>query len=194
MLQICLFGTVIPLHMLSKDGAVNKAGIKFSKAYIMLPVSFLLAVFTFYSIAGDLSYIQSMFTPGLLGPALYVMTANIYEVIFFFVFLRYYMERAFGIIPGILLAAFFYSIHHAGFQPEFAKLFAVGLTYITIFRIADNWLVCFPIWWAGGLGDVLFQSEAVNAELIDGRRAILPFLVILLSLFIILRRKNNPGT
>ena len=30
-------------------------------------------------------------------------------------------------MPAIILAALFYSFHHAGFQPEFVSLFFVGL-------------------------------------------------------------------
>ena len=71
------------------------------------------------------------------------------------------MEKAFGIIPAIILTSAFYSLHHAGFQPEFVHLFLVGLMYCSIFYITRNMLIIFPFFWGvGALWDVLVSSEA----------------------------------
>lgn len=59
----------------------------------------------------------------------YILVAGIFEMIFIYGFLRYEFERTFGILPAILITAIFYSLHHAGFQPEFTKLFFVGIMY-----------------------------------------------------------------
>ena len=40
------------------------------------------------------------------------------------------------------------------------KLFIVGLVFLTILRIANHWLIAFPLWWIGGVFDVMFGSEA----------------------------------
>lgn len=92
----------------------------------------------------------------------YIMIANVFEVFFFFVYLRGELERAFGVIPAVVVAALAYAFHHAGFQPEYLKLFAVGLIFITIYRLVGHWLVMFPLWWIGGLWDVLVQSKMVG--------------------------------
>ena len=92
----------------------------------------------------------------------YIMAANVFEIVFFFAFLRGSLERAFGIIPAILIAAAAYSLHHAGFQPEFGKLFIVGLVFMTMYRIAGHWLLMFPLWWLCALWDVLFQAEKIG--------------------------------
>lgn len=91
----------------------------------------------------------------------YIFAAGIFEMLFIYGFLRYRFEQAFGIIPAILLTAAFYSFHHAGFQPEFAKLFFVGILYTTVFFSTKNILVIFPFFWGvGAIWDVLVNSQA----------------------------------
>ncbi len=87
--------------------------------------------------------------------------AGIFEMVFIYGFLRYEFERAFGILPAILITAIFYSFHHAGFQPEFTKLFFVGLMYVTVFYFTHNIFSIFPFFWGvGAVWDVLVNSQA----------------------------------
>lgn len=74
----------------------------------------------------------------------YILIAGIFEMVFIYGFLRYEFERAFGILPAILITAIFYSLHHAGFQPEFTKLFFVGIMYVTVFYFTYNIFSIFP--------------------------------------------------
>lgn len=91
----------------------------------------------------------------------YIFAAGIFEMIFIYGFLRYEFERAFGILPAIFMTAAFYSLHHAGFQPEFTKLFFVGIMYVTVFYFTQNIFVIFPFFWGvGAVWDVLVNSEA----------------------------------
>ncbi len=93
--------------------------------------------------------------------ASYILVAGIFEMTFIYGFLRMCFEKAFGIIPAIVLTSVFYSLHHAGFQPEFLHLFLVGLMYCSVFYITKNMLVIFPFFWGvGALWDVLVSSEA----------------------------------
>jgi membrane protease YdiL (CAAX protease family) len=93
----------------------------------------------------------------------FIMCAGIFETLFFYAFLRTLFERAFGIVPAIILSALFYAFHHAGFQPEYGKLFFVGLMYATAFRIGKSALIIYPFFWGVGAGyDVLVQSQAVS--------------------------------
>jgi len=93
--------------------------------------------------------------------ASYIIVAGLFEMLFIYGFLRMSFEKAFGIIPAILLTSVFYSLHHAGFQPEFLHLFLVGLMYCAVFYITKNMLVIFPFFWGvGALWDVLVSSEA----------------------------------
>lgn len=91
----------------------------------------------------------------------YILVAGIFEMIFIYGFLRYEFERAFGILPAIFITAAFYSLQHAGFQPEFAKLFFVGVMYVTVFYFTHNIFSIFPFFWGvGAIWDVLVNSEA----------------------------------
>ena len=98
-----------------------------------------------------------------LYAAAYILVAGIFEMTFIYGYLRACFEKAFGIIPAILLTAAFYSFHHAGFQPEFLHLFFVGLMYSAVYYITQNLLIVFPFFWAAGaLWDVIVSSEAGN--------------------------------
>lgn len=94
---------------------------------------------------------------------LYILVAGVFEMVFIYGFLRYELERAFGILPAIFITAIFYSLHHAGFQPEFIKLFFVGIMYVTVFYFTRNIFAIFPFFWGvGAVWDVLVNSEAGN--------------------------------
>ena len=96
-----------------------------------------------------------------LYAAAYILVAGIFEMTFIYGYLRARFEKAFGIVPAILLTAAFYSFHHAGFQPEFMHLFFVGLMYCAVYYITQNLLIVFPFFWAtGALWDVIVSSEA----------------------------------
>ena len=98
-----------------------------------------------------------------LYAAAYILVAGIFEMTFIYGYLRARFEKAFGIVPAILLTAAFYSFHHAGFQPEFLHLFFVGLMYSAVYYITQNLLIVFPFFWAAGaLWDVIVSSEAGN--------------------------------
>ena len=89
-------------------------------------------------------------------PIVYILVSGIFEMTFIYGFLRKIFDKSFGIIPGILLTAVFYSFHHAGFQPEFGKLIFVGIMYAGIYRITNNLLIVFPFFWGiGAIWDVL---------------------------------------
>lgn len=82
-------------------------------------------------------------------------------MLFIYGFLRSGFERSFGIIPAIILTAVFYSLHHAGFQPEFMHLFFVGIMYVSVYYITKNLFIIFPFFWGvGALWDVLVDSSA----------------------------------
>ncbi len=125
----------------------------------------------------------------------YIFAAGIFEMIFIYGFLRYELERAFGILPAIFITAIFYSLHHAGFQPEFQKLFFVGIMYVTVFYFTQNIFSIFPFFWGvGAVWDVLINSEAgsqirnINSFII----AIL-MLITMTAITIYIYNKNKKG-
>ena len=123
-----------------------------------------------------------------LWKAGYVVLALAFEVFFFYAFLRTVLERAFGILPAIVLTAAFYSLHHMGFQPEYEKLFFVGLLYAAVYRLGNSALLIFPFFhWVGGLYDVFIQSQAVEPIRYPEIRTLALSAAFLATAFIILR-------
>lgn len=165
--QMGIVGVILPLLILSHKGELYQSGIKWEKPVKMLLISIILgALLSIVFIKESGGHINNLFAPEYIQATVYVMIANIFEVIFFFAFMRYYLEKAFGVVVAILLTSLFYSFHHAGFEPSFVELFIVGVVFISIFRIANNILICFPLWWVGGLGDVLVSKNGM----IDNKR------------------------
>lgn len=124
--------------------------------------------------------------------ASYILVAGIFEMTFIYGFLRMSFEKAFGIIPAIILTSVFYSLHHAGFQPEFIHLFLVGIMYCSVFYITKNMLIIFPFFWGvGALWDVLVSSEAGDS--IKNISSFIIALIILAASFtwILFRKKRN---
>ena len=122
----------------------------------------------------------------------YILTAGIFEMTFIYGYLRMSFEKTFGIIPAIILTSFFYSLHHAGFQPEFLHLFLVGLMYCSVFYITGNMLIIFPFFWGvGALWDVLVSSEAGDEIKNSGTFAIAVIVLVLSTLWILYRIKRK---
>ena len=150
----------VSLYVWKKDGCVKAIGFTERKNILSLLLDLILA-------AGLLAMFLKEEKPvGILEiknlyAAAYILVAGIFEMTFIYVYLRASFEKAFGIIPAILLTSAFYSFHHAGFQPEFLHLFFVGLMYCTVYYITQNLLIIFPFFWGvGALWDVIVSSEA----------------------------------
>lgn len=121
--------------------------------------------------------------------ATYILVAGIFEMTFIYGFLRMSFEKAFGIIPAIIITSAFYSLHHAGFQPEFLHLFLVGLMYCSVFYITKNMLVIFPFFWGvGALWDVLVSSEAGD-EIKNPVSFVIALIILIASVAWVLFRK-----
>ena len=162
-LQVLVISLILPFLLMRRSGDFRSAGIRFDRIWLHLLISLGLAGLLFLQMGSDIGFDRLGMPHGDKWEGLiYVMVTNIVEVFFFACYLRHAFEKAFGVIAGVILAAAAFSLHHAGFQPEFLKLFLVGLFFITIVRTADHWLIAFPFWWVGGVMDVLYGSEATS--------------------------------
>lgn len=161
-LMIFVLGFCYVTYACEKRGAEawEKLGITKNKIIPSLILNFVFGLMLLFSFVKDgvpehLLYVENFYA------AVYIMVAGIFEMLFIYGFLRMEFEEAFGIIPAIILTAVFYSFHHAGFQPEFFKLFFVGIMYVAVFYITHNIFVIFPFFWGvGALWDVLVNSVA----------------------------------
>ncbi len=161
--QISL-GILFPLIYIYHNGK-NYADYGFSlkRWYFFLPINFVLGALLLMQFLSDVPPPADFrLDSTVLWTAAFIMLAVIFELIFFYGFLRTIFEKSFGIIPGILLSAAFYSLHHAGFQPEFGKLFVVGVIFAAIYRIGNSILLLYPFFaGVGATYDVLIQSTEV---------------------------------
>lgn len=163
-LMILFLGFFTPIYyiLITKKKNLSVLGIHKKKLTVSLSINVvagisLLAMF----ISKNTEHIN--FNRNSFYAITYIIAAGIFEMIFIYGFLRYEFERAFGILPAIFITAVFYSLHHAGFQPEFTKLFFVGIMYVTVFYFTHNIFSIFPFFWGvGAVWDVLVNSEAGN--------------------------------
>ena len=152
----------VSLYVWKKAGCIKAIGFTGRKNILSLLLDFifaaaLLTMFLKEEKPSDILEIKNLYA------ATYILVAGIFEMTFIYSYLRASFEKAFGIIPAILLTAAFYSFHHAGFQPEFLHLFFVGLMYCSVYYITQNLLIIFPFFWGvGALWDVIVSSEAGN--------------------------------
>jgi membrane protease YdiL (CAAX protease family) len=162
--QVYLVGFLLPLlHIGRRGGDFAAFGFSLHRWPLFLAINLVLAVGLFFLMRrGTPPPADFRWTADLAWKAAYVLLAVTFECLFFYGFLRTLFERAFGAVVGIVLAAAFYAFHHAGFQPEFAKLFFVGVLYATVFRLGNSALLIWPFFiGVGGVYDVLVSSKVV---------------------------------
>ena len=161
-LMILVLGFFFPLYftIIENKKSVSVLGIHKKKIVISLAINIISAIMLFVMfISGNTETI--MFSKNSFFAITYILVAGVFEMVCIYGFFRYEVERTFGIIPAIIMTAAFYSLHHAGFQPEFLKLFFVGIMYVSVFYITKNIFSIFPFFWGvGAIWDVLINSEA----------------------------------
>lgn len=160
--MILLLGFFLPLYYLVivKRKSLSVLGLHKDKLIVSLSIN-VIAAASLLAMFISQNTETFLFSADSFYAITYIFAAGIFEMIFIYGFLRYEFEQAFGIIPSAFLTAVFYSLHHAGFQPEFTKLFFVGLMYVTVFYFTRSLFAIFPFFWGvGAVWDVLVNSEA----------------------------------
>jgi membrane protease YdiL (CAAX protease family) len=193
--QVWLVGFLFPLLYIKRLGG-NFADFGFSlrRWPLFLAINVVLAVGLFFQMRrGTPPPADFRWTADLAWKAAYVLLAVTFECLFFYGFLRTLFERAFGAVAGIVLAAAFYTFHHAGFQPEFAKLFFVGVLYATVFRLGNSVLLIWPFFiGVGGVYDVLVQSKVVGPIEHAEIRTIALAILMLAAVIAAARSRSSP--
>jgi membrane protease YdiL (CAAX protease family) len=192
--QIFLAGILFPLvYILRTGNRFAEFGFTLKRWYIFLPINLVLGALLLLMFLSE-SPIPADFhvTSAVVWKAAFVIVAVFFELIFFYGFLRTLFEKAFGIVPGIILAALFYSFHHMGFQPEYGKLLFVGLLYALVYRLGNSALLLYPFFLGvGGTYDVLIQSEAVSPIHYPEIRTVYLFILILAAVLWTWKKARN---
>jgi hypothetical protein len=76
----------------------------------------------------------------------------LWEPFFVFSWLQLRFDRAFGIVPGVLLAGLSFAAYHIGTYPPagLVTLLISGLLFAAIFRLTSNLLIVWPLLWCVG--------------------------------------------
>jgi hypothetical protein len=87
---------------------------------------------------------------GALVPHLIANALGFWEPFFVFGWLGLQFGRAFGIVPGVVLAGASQGLYHVGTYPAamVVVLALFGILFCAVFRLTDNLLVLWPIAWA----------------------------------------------
>lgn len=184
--MIFLIGIFFPvLHIQRSDSHFREFGLTLERWYIFLPINLILGILLLLMfLSENPPPMDFVFDSSSITKILYIMLAGVFEVVFFYAFLRTLFERAFGILPAIILTALFYAFHHAGFQAEFGKLIFVGILYAAVFRFGKSALLIYPFFWGvGGCYDVLIQSQVVSQIIYPGIRCL--YLSVLVVFFLV---------
>lgn len=190
--MIFLMGFFFPLFYMKHSGpSFKEFGLTLKRWYLTLPFNFVLGVLLFFLLFSRHPLASFHWDNKTLLSVSYIMLAGVFEVIFFYAFQRNLFEKVFGIIPGIILSALFYSFHHLGFQPEFEKLFYVGLMYGTIFRLGNSAFMIYPFFWGvGACYDVLVQSQKVLPIQFPGVRTLYLWILMVATVIWITKPKR----
>lgn len=192
--QILLVGLLFPLVFIQRSGRDwTEFGFSFRKWPIFLSINLVLGILLFFMFLSESPPPADFrLSAPTLWSAAYVMLALCFELVFFYAFLRTLFERAFGILPAVILTALFYAFHHVGFQPEYGKLIFVGLLYATVYRLGNSALLVFPFFLGvGGTYDVLIQSKKVSPILYPETRTVCLGVLILATVAYILKKAGR---
>jgi hypothetical protein len=128
-----------PGHTL-RDLGITKEGWKVS-----LIISLVLSVIFLYFILHQYSSYGRDLIPHLIANGIIL-----WEPFFLFSWLQLRFDKAFGIIPGILLAGICLGAYHIGTYPPamILVLAGSGILFAALFRITSNLLIMWPLTWS----------------------------------------------
>jgi membrane protease YdiL (CAAX protease family) len=127
---------------------------------------------------------------------LMVLAVGIFESIFFRGWLQLRFEKAFGMIPGLILAALLYSFYHIGYgmEPgEMFTLFGYGLVFGGLFRLTKNVFLLWPFYTpVGSLFTNLSDGRVLPFEASYGFLLTIGLMLAVITFGAAKGRNNNP--
>jgi hypothetical protein len=129
-----------------------------------------------------------------LVPHLLFNGLSLWGPLFVFGWLQLRLERAFGILPGVVIAAVCFGAFHLGTFPVtgVGSLILVGLFYAVLFRIPKNLLAVWPLAWTAGN-----SIGTLRVGLLSGWAQALIYGILLLAQILgiawMVRARNRPA-
>jgi len=152
---------------------LSELGITTKRWWVALLISIVLALTSLPTLLA-----QAAQHPGVhLLPHVLFNGLILWEPFFVYGWLQLRFERAFGVLPGIVLAGLCFGGYHIGMAPwgGVVKIIGIGMFYGGLFRLTRNLLTLFPLTWAvsSGIG-------TLEANLEYGWDAVAVYAVVLL--------------
>jgi uncharacterized protein len=147
-------GVALPVlyTVLVRRGSLAEIGITTTALLPSLVLGLLLGLDTFYN---TLRTLNITWAAEVMPIVLMALAVGLFEAVFFRGWLQLRFEAAFGIVPGLILAALCYSLYHVGYGMTLAEmlpLFGYGLVFGAVFRLTKNIFVLWPFYTpVGGL-------------------------------------------
>jgi membrane protease YdiL (CAAX protease family) len=136
-------------------------------------------------------------TRDLVPLMMMTMTVGLFEAVFFRGWLQLCFEEAFGLVPGLVLAALCYALYHIGYGMtwnEMLFLFGLGLVFAAAFRLTKNVAVLWPFYTpVGGLYSNLSEGLTLPFEATYGFVLTLGLMFAVIVVAARLRDKKQPA-
>jgi hypothetical protein len=148
------FGVALPMlyTVLVRNRPLADLGLTVERLVPSVLLSVLLGWDTY---SNTLATLDGVWTRQAVPLIVMALTVGLFEAIFFRGWLQLRFEKAFGLVPGLVLSAACYSLYHVGYGmegDEMLFLFGLGLTFGAFFRLTKNVAVLWPLYTpAGGL-------------------------------------------
>jgi uncharacterized protein len=141
-------GIIVPLAYTTtvRRRPISDLGLTTSALVPSLALGLLLGFDTFYN---TLRMVDIEWAAPLVPLVAMTLLVGLFESVFFRGWLQLRFEAAFGVVPGLVLAAVLYSLYHAGYGmtiSEMVPLFGYGLVFGAAFRLTRSVFVLWPFY------------------------------------------------
>jgi membrane protease YdiL (CAAX protease family) len=141
-----------------------------------------------------LATVNLSWTQEALPLVVMALAVGLFEAIFFRGWLQLRFEKAFGVVPGVVLGALCYSLYHVGYGMnwnEMLFLFGLGMVFAAVFRLTKNVAVLWPFYTPiGGLYTNLTEGLTMPFEASYGFLLTLGLMLAFIVTGILLQRKS----
>lgn len=142
------FGIIMPLAytVTVRRRPISDLGLTTKALVPSLALGLVLGFDTFYN---TLRLMDIEWAAPLVPLAAMTLLVGLFEAVFFRGWLQLRFEAAFGVVPGLVLAAVLYSLYHVGYGMswgELVPLFGYGLVFGAAFRLTRSVFVLWPFY------------------------------------------------
>jgi uncharacterized protein len=188
---LALAGVGIPVLYTTRFHRRSLADLGITTRYLLpsLVLGLILGYDTFCNTLGTLGLTWER---GLVPLITMALAVGLFEAVFFRGWLQLRFEEAFGIVPGLLLAALCYSLYHVGYGMSVAEmgfLFFLGITFGAMFRLTRSIFVLWPFYTpVGGLFTTIGDGLSMPFEATYGFLITIAMMVTLIVAAGLMRR------